>query len=331
MSVVSSDARTSIKSGLSTIFDVELKDVLPIIVVLALVLFFSVSADAFASVRNFGNIAAQAATLLIVCLGATFVVLMGSIDLSVGAIVVLTGAVSVKFLNVTGMEFLALPFAAIFGACLGLLNGVVYSRLRIQSFVVTLGSLSVFSGLAFVILQGQAIELTNQGIGVISIGELVPYLPNIALCAIIAWCVTIFVASGTKFGRYMYLIGGGELVAKTAGVPVRRYKVYAFMASGLLAGLGAILSVARLGASGPTLGSGLLLNSLAAIVVGGTSLAGGRGGPHRTLIGVLIIAILDNGLNLLGVSSYWQMVVKGAVVIGAVWATRVELRGEVVK
>ena len=122
----------------------------------------------------------------------------------------------------------------------------------------------------------------------------------------------------TRFGRYMYIIGGGEAVATTEGIPVRRYKIYAFMLSGMMAGLAGALAVARLGTAGPTLGQDLLLNTLAAIVVGGTSLSGGVGGVHRTLIGVLIIALLDNGLNLMGVNQYTQMMVKGAVVIAAV-------------
>jgi ribose transport system permease protein len=129
----------------------------------------------------------------------------------------------------------------------------------------------------------------------------------------------------------MYIIGGGETVARTSGIPVGRYKVCAFALSGLLAGVGAILAVARLGAAGPSLGSDLLLNNLAAIVVGGTSLAGGTGGPHRTLIGVLIIAILDNGLNLMGVSQYTQMMIKGVVVIVAVLISQDRLRSAVVK
>jgi ribose/xylose/arabinose/galactoside ABC-type transport system permease subunit len=116
----------------------------------------------------------------------------------------------------------------------------------------------------------------------------------------------------------MFIIGGGEAVARTTGIPVRRYKVMAFALSGMMAGLAGALAVARLGTAGPTLGQDLLLNSLAAIVVGGTSLSGGVGGVHRTLIGVLIIALLDNGLNLMGVNQYSQMMVKGAVVIAAV-------------
>ncbi|MBX3567917.1 MAG: ABC transporter permease [Rhizobiaceae bacterium] len=311
--------------------ELDVKLLLPLLVVAVLIAFFSVTTESFATLRNFSTIAGQAGTLLIVCLGATFVILMGSIDLSVGAIVLLVGALTVTVLNLTGIGVWVLPLAALFGAVLGLLNGSVYALSGIQSFVVTLGSLSIFSGVALQLLQGRAIQFSDAAFENLAIGQLIPSLPNIALCGLVAWGVSVLIASRTRFGRYMYLIGGGEQVARTAGVPVRRYKIYAFALSGLLAGLGAALAVARLGAAGPSLGSDLLLNSLAAIVVGGTSLAGGSGGPHRTLIGVLIIAILDNGLNLLGVSSYTQMIIKGAVVIAAVVASRVELRNAVVK
>lgn len=125
----------------------------------------------------------------------------------------------------------------------------------------------------------------------------------------------------TRFGRYVFTIGAGEEVARIAGIPVRRYKVYAFVVSGALAGIAGALAAGRPSAAGPTLGSDLLLSTLGAIVIGGTSLVGGAGGVHRTLIGVLIIAILDNGLNLLGVDQYTQMVIKGAVIVAAVLVT----------
>lgn len=304
---------------------------LPVAVVAALVVFFSLATDSFATLRNFTAVSGQAGTLLMVCLGATFVVLMGSIDLSIGAIVLLVGAASVLVLNATGMGLAILVFAALLGALLGAVNGVIYVKGRIPSFVVTLGTLSVFTGIALQLLDGRAVQYNDLSIETIAIGQLVPRLPNIALWALVAWGIVVLIADRTRFGRYMYLIGGGEAVARTSGVPVSRYKVYAFALSGLLAGLGAILAVARLGAVGPSLGSDLLLNSLAAIVVGGTSLAGGTGGPHRTLIGVLIIAILDNGLNLMGVSQYTQMVVKGVVVVTAVLVSQERIRSAVIK
>jgi len=291
---------------------------LPLGVVIVLTIFFSLTSNAFASIRNLTIVSAQASTLLIVCIGATFVVLMGSIDLSVGAVVLLVGAVSVKIQNGTGIGGSIIVVAAILGGLLGLLNGIIYAYGAVPSFVVTLGSLSIFSGVALQILEGRSISFESESLDTIAIGQWIPPFQNIALCAIAIWGVGVLIAERTRFGRYMYLIGGGENVARNSGIPVKRYKVYAFTLSGLVAGLGGLLAVARLGAAGPTLGQDLLLNSLAAIVVGGTSLSGGVGGPHRTLLGVLIIAILDNGLNLLGVSAYPQLVIKGAVVIAAV-------------
>ena len=291
---------------------------LPLGVVIVLTIFFSLTSTAFASIRNLTIVSAQASTLLIVCIGATFVVLMGSIDLSVGAVVLLVGAVSVKIQNGTGIGGSIIVVAAILGGLLGLLNGIIYAYGAVPSFVVTLGSLSIFSGVALQILEGRSISFESEALDTIAIGQWIPPFQNIALCAIAIWGVGVLIAERTRFGRYMYLIGGGESVARNSGIPVKRYKVYAFTLSGLVAGLGGLLAVARLGAAGPTLGQDLLLNSLAAIVVGGTSLSGGVGGPHRTLLGVLIIAILDNGLNLLGVSAYPQLVIKGAVVIVAV-------------
>ncbi len=295
---------------------------LPLLMVFALAIFFSLTTDAFATVRNFSAIAGQASALLIACIGLTFVILMGCIDLSVGAVVLLVAAITVTLMNSWGLIFAGLPLALLIGAALGALNGAVYTLGRVPSFVVTLGTLSIFSGLALTILQGRAVAYQAIEFETVAIGQLIPHVPNIALWALLAWLLSVFVAHRTRFGRYSYLIGGGERVAHTAGIPVRRFKIYAFCASGLFAGLAGILSVARLGAAGPSLGSDLLLNSLAAIVVGGTSLAGGSGGPQRTLVGVLIIALMDNGLNLLGVSEFMQMVIKGAVVIAAVLTGR---------
>jgi ribose transport system permease protein len=291
---------------------------LPIGVVVALVVIFSLSSEAFFTVRNFTAISGQASTLLIACLGASFVVLMGSIDLSVGAVVLLVGAVTVKVLNLGDVGAFALLVAIGFGALLGALNGAIFVIGRIPSFVVTLGMLSVFTGTAWSILEGRALRFTSYDFEDLAIGQLIPAVPNIALFALGFWALMALVGFHTRFGRYMYIIGGGEAVAATTGIPVKRYKLYAFMLSGAMAGLAGALAVARLGAAGPTLGQDLLLNTLAAIVVGGTSLSGGVGGVHRTLIGVLIIALLDNGLNLMGVDQYAQMVIKGAVVVVAV-------------
>jgi ribose transport system permease protein len=304
---------------------------LPIVVVIALGAFFSLATPSFLTLRNATGILGQASTLLLACLGASFVVLMGSIDLSVGATVLLVGAVTVTALNIGGIGVLALPLAIVFGGALGLLNGLVFAFGRMPSFVVTLGTLSFFTGAGWQILEGRALRFDSAAFENLAIGQLVPHVPNIALFALVAWAAMVLVGARTRFGRYMYIIGGGEAVARTAGMPVRRYQIYAFALSGAMAGLAGALATARLGAAGPTLGQDLLLNSLAAIVVGGTSLSGGAGGVHRTLIGVLIIGLLDNGLNLMGVNQYTQMMIKGLVVVIAVFVSQGPSRQLVIK
>jgi ribose transport system permease protein len=307
---------------------------LPVVVFLVLVLIFSLASPAFFTWRNLSATTGEAATLLIASLGASFVILMGGIDLSVGANVLLVGTVTVaglKQIPDINPGLLVLPFGAVLGGLLGAFNGSISVIGKIPSFVVTLGSLSVFTGIALSILAGATIMFDLPIFEALSLRQSIPHLPNIALCALLLWLIFIFIGARTRFGRFALLIGGGEQVARIAGIPVDRYKIYAFIVSGVTAGLAAVFAVSRLGAVGPSLGSDLLLNTIAAIVVGGTSLAGGIGGVHRTLIGVAIIVVLNNGLNLLGVGPYWQLVIKGLVVIGAVLISQDRGRGLIVK
>ena len=307
---------------------------LPITVVVALIVVFSFASPAFFTWRNFAATTGEAATLLMAALGASFVILMGSIDLSVGAVVLLVATAAVallKHFNADAYGWAVLPFGAVFGGLLGAFNGAICVMGRVPSFVVTLGTLSVFTGAALSILVGATIMFDLPFFEMISIKQSLPHLPNIALCAIVLWLVFVFVGIWTRFGRFALLIGGGELVARTAGLPVNRYKIYAFTMSGVTAGIAGVFAMSRLGAVGPTLGSDLLLNTIAAIVVGGTSLAGGAGGVHRTLIGVAIITILNNGLNLLGMDEYGQLMVKGLVVVGAVLISQDRTRGLISK
>ncbi len=305
--------------------------ILPVLVVVFLIVAFSVSSGAFLSFRNLTAVASQGSILLLASTGATFVILMGSIDLSVGAIVLLVGAVVVTAINGLDLGPSALAVGVVLGTLLGLANGMVFALGLIPSFVTTLGSLSVFTGIALELLQGRALQYNSPTFDELVIGQLVPHFPNVALIAIALWAAMVLVCFNTRFGRYMYVIGGGEAVAKASGVPVVRYKIYAFMIAGALAGIAGTLAVARVGAAGPTLGTDLLLNSLAAVVVGGTSLSGGVGGVHRSLLGVLIITILDDGLNLLGVNQYAQMIIKGLVVIAAVLVSQDRSKAVIVK
>lgn len=317
--------------GLRTRINV-VRDVLPLAALLALVVFFSVRAEAFLTAANLTLISGQAGILLLASLGATLVIVAGSVDLSVGSIALLTGAVVASLINDGfGNPFLVLLIAIAVGAAIGLLNGVVFAYGRVPSFIATLGTLSLFAGIGLTILQGSTINFTNQGIRDLAIGQFIPNIQNAALIALLALAVVWFFARRTRFGLYVYAVGGNEKVVELAGVKTRRVKVLILVVSGITAGLAGLLLTAQLGAAGPTLGSQILLDSVAAIVIGGTALSGGVGGVGRTVLGVLILTVLSNGLNQIGAADYTQTIIKGLVIIVAAVFTMASQRKLIVK
>ncbi|MBI3213109.1 MAG: ABC transporter permease [Mycobacterium sp.] len=294
------------------------RDVLPVAALLALVGYFAVTAEAFFTPANLTLISGQAGILLLASLGATLVIVAGSVDLSVGSIALLTGAVLASLINEgLGNPLVILLIAIAVGAAIGLINGVVFAYGRVPSFIATLGTLSLFAGIGLTILQGSTINFTNQGIRDLAIGQLIPNIQNAALIALVALLVVGFLARRTRFGLYVYAIGGNERVVELAGVRTRRVKVLVLVVSGITAGIAGLLLTAQLGAAGPTLGSTILLDSVAAIVIGGTALSGGVGGVGRTVLGVLILTVLSNGLNQIGAADYTQTIIKGLVIIVA--------------
>jgi ribose transport system permease protein len=308
------------------------RDVLPLAALLALIVYFSVRAEAFLTAANLTLISGQAGILLLASLGATLVIVAGSVDLSVGSIALLTGAVLASSINAgIGNPVLVLLIAIVVGAAIGLLNGVVFAYGRVPSFIATLGTLSLFAGIGLTILQGSTINFTDQGIRDLAIGQLIPNVQNAALIAIVALGFVWFFARRTRFGLYVYAIGGNERVVELAGVRTRRVKVLILIVSGITAGLAGLLLTAQLGAAGPTTGSTILLDSVAAIVIGGTALSGGVGGVGRTVLGVLILTVLSNGLNQIGAADYTQTIIKGLVIIVAAVFTMASQRKLIVK
>ena len=231
------------------------RDILPLAALLALVVYFSVRAEAFLSAANLTLISGQAGILLLASLGATLVIIAGSVDLSVGSIALLTGAVLASLINAgIGSPVVVLLIAVAVGAAIGLLNGVVFAYGRVPSFIATLGTLSLFAGIGLTILQGSTINFTDQGIRDLAIGQLIPNVQNAALIAIVAFLVVWFFARRTRFGLYVYAVGGNERVVELAGVSTRRVKVLILVVSGITAGLAGLLLTAQLGAAGPTHG-----------------------------------------------------------------------------
>lgn len=294
----------------------------------ALYVGFGLARPVFFSTATFWAIAEQGAVLLLIALGATFVVMMGMIDLSVGSLVTLSAMVLAVSIPSYG-GWTAMLLAVVATVAVASLNGLIVTFLRIPSFLVTLGTLSMIAALAALVGNTYA-QFDDPFIARLALGELfnVPYAVIIAL---VLTAILGAIARGTTFGRGAYAIGGGERVAQIVGLPIRRYKVLAFALSGLTCAVAGVILAGRLSAGTPTIGQSFLLDAVAAIAVGGTALTGGIGGPWHTAIGVFIITTLSVGLVVLQVNPNLQGVIKGAVVIAAVYFTMDRSRDLIVK
>lgn len=288
--------------------------------VAVLIAFFTIQNPLFFTLANFQNIGLQSSVLLLVALAGTLVIMIGSIDLSVGATVVLGTLVTAICVDLYGSAA-AVVIAVLTGGIVGIINGGLLVYLKVPSFLATLGMMSVLAGIAGHISGGIAIIYQNWDYTDLINGSFLFGIPNVAAVAVLMAIVLTFVSTRTKFGRYLYAIGGGEVVASNSGVPINRYKIWAFVVCGALCGLAGALLAGQVGAGTPAAGSAILLNSIAAIVMGGTALSGGVGGPHRSILGVLLIAILSNGMDVTGVGGFTQEIVKGLVIIIAVAVT----------
>jgi ribose transport system permease protein len=202
---------------------------------------------------------------------------------------------------------------------------------KVPSFLVTLCMLTVLDGLSLIICQGSPVNILDMNYLKIASGKLFGNFPNIGLWAIGIYFLSIFIGFVSRSGRYLFTIGGGERVTYFSGVPVNREKILAFVYSGVLCGLAGALLGARMQSGTPRMGEQFLMDSIAAVVMGGTALTGGVGGPHRTIVGVIIIAVLGNGMNIIDVQPYFQIIIKGTVTIVAVAATIDRSRIERVK
>lgn len=279
---------------------------------------FGIAKPTFFSASNFWTMSQQASILLLVALGATFVVVMGMIDLSVGSLVTLSAMVLAVVEPTFGSW--AVLIAIVAATAVGALNGIVVTVLRIPSFLVTLGSLSIITGFTLVI-GATYVPVANPFISNLAVSHVLGSVPIITLWAVLMTLALLWIARYTVFGRSVYAIGGGERVSQIVGMPIRRYKIIGFAMSGLTCGVAGVVLVGLTGAGSPGIGASFLLNAVAAIAVGGTALTGGIGGPQGTVIGAAIITVLTAGLVTLQVSEQLQNIVQGLVVIAAVYFT----------
>ena len=294
-------------------------------VILLVGLGLTLTTDTFLSVANLTNVARQVSINGILAVGVTFVLLTAGVDLSLGSVVALSGVACATFAH-PGDHPVFVPIAVglLTGAACGLVNGVLVTRGGVAPFIVTLGMMTIARGLALIVSGGRPVanmsnELTSLAGDFLGIPIPVLCFAGVALAA---W----FFLRNFRLGRHIYAVGGNENAARAAGVPVERVKLFAYGLCGLLTGLAGVVLAARITTGQPNAGQAYELDAIAAVVIGGTSLAGGVGTITGTLLGVLLIGVINNGLDLLGVSSYYQAVIKGVIIVGAVWLDRRQAR-----
>lgn len=283
-----------------------------------LLIVLSISSDSFLTVSNLLNILRQTSISGIIAIGMTFVIVRGGIDLSVGSILAFSAVVASSFAHPdTYPTIVPVVLGLLVGLGLGCINGFIISRWKVASFIVTLGMMTAARGLTLVYTDGRPIINLSKEYGFIG-GGYIAGIPVPVLIFIAVILLGFFALHVTKFGRHVFASGGNEKAANLSGVKVARVELAVYAISGLLAGLAGIMLSSRVMTGSPVLGTGYELDAIAAVVIGGTSLAGGRGSIVGTVVGVLIIGIMNNGLDLLNVSSYYQQIVKGAIIVLAV-------------
>ncbi len=289
---------------------------LPILILLCIG--FSFSSENFFSLQNLSIMTQQASINIVLAAGMTFVILTAGIDLSVGSILAVSAVAAMLVSNIPGLGMLGIAGGLGCGLLFGLINGVLIAFVKLPPFIVTLGSLTAVRGVARLLANDTTVFNPNLAFAFIGNGDLfgVPWLVVIAFAVIaLSW----FILRRTVLGLNIYSVGGNPEAARLAGIKVWAVLLFVYCTSGLLAGLGGVMASARLyAANGLQLGTSYELDAIAAVILGGTSFVGGTGSILGTLIGALIIAVLTNGLILMGVSDIWQYIVKGLVIIGAV-------------
>ncbi|MER1957114.1 MAG: ribose ABC transporter permease [Solibacillus sp.] len=277
----------------------------------------------FLTVDNLFNILRQVSISALIAFGMTFVILTGGIDLSVGSTLALTGAVAATLLAAGTDPILAMAAAIGLGFILGAINGLIITKGKVAPFIATLATMTIYRGLTLVYTDGRPISGLGDSLSFQLFGK--GYflgIPVPVVTMILAFVLLYFILHKTTFGRRVYAVGGNEEASKLSGINPDRVKIAVYAITGMLAAISALIITSRLNSAQPTAGESYELDAIAAVVLGGTSLTGGKGWIFGTLVGALIIGVLNNGMTLIGVSSFFQQVVKGIVILLAVLMDR---------
>ncbi|XNQ11900.1 ribose ABC transporter permease [Lysinibacillus sp. 3P01SB] len=295
----------------------------PLIGLFLLVIVITLLNPSFLSVNNLLNVLRQVSISALIAFGMTFVILTGGIDLSVGSTLALTGAAAASLLASGTDPIIAMGAALILGLLLGAVNGVIITKGKVAPFIATLATMTIYRGLTLVYTEGRPVSGLGDSAAFQMFGKGYFFgIPVPVITMIITFVVLYFILHKTTFGRRVYAVGGNEEASKLSGISPDRVKIAVYAITGLLAAMSALILTSRLNSAQPTAGESYELDAIAAVVLGGTSLTGGKGWIFGTLVGALIIGVLNNGMNLIGVSSFFQQVVKGVVILLAVLIDR---------
>lgn len=295
----------------------KLQTIVTLLVLVLMIIVFSFFNPRFLTLSNFQNLARNTAPLIIAASAMTAVMIARGLDLSVGSVLAACSVVAAS-LAVKGVPLpLAFLGALAFGALIGFLNGAIIVRMRVSPIIVTLGSLNIARGIAYLITPSAILVGLPPNWSAIGTAKLGPFPMPILIAAVVA-LVYGWASQRTKFGKHVYAVGGNEEAARLSGVPVERTLISLYVLSGMMAALAGIVLSSRVGSGDPNIGVGFELEVIAAVIIGGTSLSGGEGRIIGTVIGAVIVGVLSNGLNLSGVEPFWQYVAQGLVLIAAV-------------
>lgn len=290
-----------------------------IVGLLAICIILTIMTPSFLTKTNILNVLRQVSMNLYVACGMTMVIILGGIDLSVGSIIALSGVVTGGLISFSGFALVpAVACGLASGVLVGVVNGLIISRTTIPPFIVTLATMNIARGVAYVYTGGQPIRVMSDEFNFIGAGY-VGSIPVPILYLVVIIVISILILSKSKTGRHIYAVGGNMQAARFSGIKTINVQFFVYVFSGLMAALAGVVLASRMFSGQPTAGQGAEMDAIAAVVLGGTSMSGGVGKIGGTVIGGLIIGVLSNGLNLLGVNSFWQYIVKGVVILIAVY------------
>lgn len=293
----------------------------PLWSLLVLVVLLSICSNLFLTAGNIINVVRQVVITAVLGIGVTFVIIGGGIDLSIGAVLAFSGAISASVMVKTNSVFLSIVIGLLVGAVIGLVQGLIITKGKVAPFAITLGGMSVFRGLTLVYLNGIPITGMPKDYRFLGAGDLGP-VPAPIVCAAVVFIICLILLNKTRLGRYIYAMGSNEQATRLTGINVDFFRTITYVISGTCAALAGIIMTGRINSAHPQAGSGYELIAIAGVVIGGTSINGGEGKLYGTIIGAMIIGIIQNGLNLLSVSAFWQDVAVGIVIVIAVLIDR---------